>query len=146
MPSTSKSQQRLFGLVYAYKSGEVKSKDLNPKYADKVKELSKSMTLKELKKYASTKHKNLPEKVSENQVLDFKTFNESATYDPKELEMGKKIEMEHNDIWRKLDSYLESFNIQMPFSEEEFYELIAKAHLRELPDYYTRLKIMEKED
>lgn len=77
MPSTSKSQQRLFGLAYAYKSGEVKSKDLNPKYADKVKELAKSMTLKELKKYASTKHKNLPEKVSENKVLDFKTFNDT---------------------------------------------------------------------
>jgi len=146
MPSTSKSQQRLMGLAYAYKRGDVKSKDLDPRYADKVKELSKSMTLKKLKTYASTKHKNLPEKVEENLVLDFKSFNENVTYDPKELEMGKKIEMEHNDIWRELDSYLESFNVQMPFTEEEFYEKIAKAHLRELPDYYTRLKIMEKED
>lgn len=32
----------------------------------------------------------------------------------------------------------------MPFSKEEFYERIAKAHLKELPDYYYRLKIMEK--
>lgn len=33
MPSVSKSQQRLMGQAYAYKTGELKSKDLNPEYA-----------------------------------------------------------------------------------------------------------------
>lgn len=144
MPSVSKSQQRLMGQAYAYKKGDLKAKDLNPKYADDIKKLSKSMSKKKLKDFASTKHDNLPHKVEEK-VLDFKSFNESATYDEKELKMGIKIEKEHNDVWESLDSYFESYNIQMPFTEEEFYERIAKSHLREIPDYYSRLKIMEGE-
>lgn len=144
MPSVSKSQQRLMGQAYAYKKGDLKAKDLNPKYADDIKKLSKSMTKKKLKDFASTKHGNLPNKVEER-ILDFKSFNESVTYDEKELKMGIKIEKEHNDVWEELDNFLTSNNLQMPFTEEEFYEKIAKAHLRELPDYYSRLKIMERE-
>lgn len=144
MPSVSKSQQRLMGQAYAYKKGDLKAKDLNPKYADDIKKLSKSMSKKKLKDFASTKHDNLPNKVEER-ILDFKSFNESVTYDEKELKMGIKIEKEHNDVWEELDNFLTSNNLQMPFTEEEFYEKIAKAHLRELPDYYSRLKIMERE-
>jgi hypothetical protein len=61
-----------------------------------------------------------------------------------ELEMGIKIESEHGDIYDHLDSYLESFNVPMPWSKEEFYKKIAEAHLREMPDYYTRLNKMEE--
>lgn len=71
-------------------------------------------------------------------------FNEELSYSD-ELKMGIKIEKEHSDIWYRLDNYLSSFNVPMPFDEEEFYELIAKAHLKELPDYYSRLKIIEKD-
>lgn len=74
-----------------------------------------------------------------------KRFESVENIDPNELKMGIKIEKEHSDIWRRLDSYLESYNVAMPFTEDEFYELIAKAHLKELPDYYSRLKIMEKD-
>jgi hypothetical protein len=61
MPATSKSQQRLMGQAYAYKIGKLKAKDLNPKYADKIKELAKSMSKKELKDFAETKHNNIKE-------------------------------------------------------------------------------------
>ena len=47
-------------------------------------------------------------------------------YDPKELEIGIKIEMEHTSC---------------PLISER----IAKDHLAEIPDYYTRLVKMEKE-
>lgn len=81
MPSKSKSQQRLMGLAYAYKSGDVKSKDLNPKYADEVKQISKSMTKKQLKDFAKTKHKGLPEKVEEK-ILNFASFvKENYTFE-----------------------------------------------------------------
>ena len=40
MPSKSKKQQRLMGQAYAYKTGKIKSKDLNPKYADQIKKLA----------------------------------------------------------------------------------------------------------
>lgn len=67
------------------------------------------------------------------------------TFDPKELEMGIEIESEHGDIYEMLDNYLESFNIRMPWDKKEFYQKIAESHLREIPDYYTRLNKMEKE-
>ena len=65
MPSVSKSQQRLMGVAYAVKSGDMELSDVDPAYRDKVKSLSDGMTKKDLKKYASTKHEDLPETVSE---------------------------------------------------------------------------------
>jgi len=46
---------------------------------------------------------------------------EGEVFDPKELEMGKKVEMEHTD-------------------NPDEAEKIAKDHLKEVPDYYTKLK------
>ena len=66
MPSVSKSQQRLMGVAYAVKSGDMELSDVDPAYRDKVKSLSDGMTKKDLKKYASTKHDELPETVDEN--------------------------------------------------------------------------------
>ena len=54
--SLSKSQQRLMGMVYAYKKGEMKDA------SDEVKKIAKGMSMKDAKKFASTKHKGLPEK------------------------------------------------------------------------------------
>ena len=49
------------GMAYAYKKGELKDADVSAE----VKELADSMTLKQLKDFASTKHDGLPE-VAEN--------------------------------------------------------------------------------
>lgn len=69
-------------------------------------------------------------------------INESKeNFDSKELQMGIKVESEHNDVYE----YLQEHFKDMPLSKEDFYKRIAKAHLREIPDYYSRLKIMEKE-
>jgi hypothetical protein len=62
MPALSKVQQRLMGMAYAYKKGELDSKDAS----QEVKDLADSMTLKQLKKFAATKHEGLPERVPEN--------------------------------------------------------------------------------
>jgi len=53
--SLSKSQQKLMGMVYAYKKGDMKDA------SDEVKKIAKGMRLKDAKKFASTKHKGLPE-------------------------------------------------------------------------------------
>jgi len=79
MPSKSKSQQRLMGQAYAYKKGDLKAKDLNPKYADEIKDLAKSMTKKQLEDFAKTDHKGLPQKVKESRIMNFESFNESKT-------------------------------------------------------------------
>lgn len=75
-----------------------------------------------------------------------RTFTEKINetiepFDKKELEMGIKVESEHNDVYE----YLQEHFKDMPLTKTEFYERIAKAHLREIPDYYSRLKIMESE-
>jgi len=49
-----------------------------------------------------------------------------GSYDPKQLEMGIKVEMEHT-------------------TDKDLAERISMDHLAEIPDYYTRLDKMEKE-
>lgn len=58
MPALSKQQQKFMGLVYALKKGDVKSSDVS----QDVKDAAKSMTTKQAKDFASTKHDNLPTK------------------------------------------------------------------------------------
>lgn len=60
----------------------------------------------------------------------------------KELEMGKKIEAEHKNTVQKIRNSVQ--NNQITMSDEEIFESIAKDHLSELSDYYTRLQAMEK--
>jgi len=59
MPSTSKSQQKLFGWALACKRNESDDCPSN------VKKLADSMSEEELEKYASTSHEDLPETVKE---------------------------------------------------------------------------------
>lgn len=77
-------------------------------------------------------------------IIKFENYNEKSNF-KSELETGIKIESEHCDIYEQLEKYLSSVDIKMPWSKKKFYEKIAKAHLKELPDYYTRLSKMEKE-
>lgn len=55
-----------------------------------------------------------------------KSLVHNTEYDPEQLKMGTKMEMEHTD-------------------DPEIAEKIAKDHLDEIPDYYTRLEKMERE-
>ena len=75
MPSVSKAQQRFMGLVHAYKKGEVPASQVS----QAVKDAAKSMKKKSTKKFASTKHDDLPNKVrSENMNEDGHTDVASA--------------------------------------------------------------------
>lgn len=58
MPATSVAQQKLMAMAYSLKKGDMDPADAS----DKVKELAASMTLKQLKDYASTEHEGLPQK------------------------------------------------------------------------------------
>ena len=57
MPAKSKQQQKFFGVVKSMQSGDIPKKGEAGKVAD-------DMSKKEVDKYASTKHKGLPKKVS----------------------------------------------------------------------------------
>jgi len=63
MPSKSKSQQRFFGMVDAYKKGEMKNA------SSKIKKAAKGMSMGDVKDFAETKHKGLPEKVEEQTII-----------------------------------------------------------------------------
>ena len=81
MPSTSKAQQRLMGQAYAVKIGELDPKDIDIEYRDMIVKLSKNMEEKDLKSFAKTKHKNLPERIPES-LSDFMNENNpTATTD-----------------------------------------------------------------
>ena len=59
MPSVSKQQQKLFGLVRALQKGDVPP----GKVSKQVKDLAKKMKKSDVKAYASTKYDDLPKKV-----------------------------------------------------------------------------------
>lgn len=60
MPAKSKAQQAIMGMALAYKRGETTDA------STEVKELADSMSLKDLEDFASTKTKNLPDKVMDS--------------------------------------------------------------------------------
>ena len=57
MPAVSKAQQRFMGMVYAVKKGEMSAP------SSEVAKAAASMSKKDAKDFASTKHKKLPDKV-----------------------------------------------------------------------------------
>ena len=75
MPAVSKKQQRFFGIVRAAQKGTLKGKKTL-----EVQRAASSMKKKDVKKFASTKHKGLPEK-----KVTKESFNEDYV---KELEDG----------------------------------------------------------
>ena len=78
-----------------------------------------------------------------------KTFleviDEILTEEKSQLEMGIEVEKEHADAYEIIKDYFESDGKTFPLTLEEFSELIAKAHIEEIDDYYDRLKEMEDE-
>lgn len=61
MPAKSKAQQKLMGLALAVKRGDVAKSSVSKQ----IQNLAKSMSTKELSKFAKTKHAGLPEKLKE---------------------------------------------------------------------------------
>jgi len=155
----SKSQQRLFGLVHSYKKGDLDLKDLSPSLASKIISIAdgkktksgkkgKGISKKDVKDFASTKHKGLPEKVKES----FEEFNEEFKYAQtdnfKEAKSIEEIAEIHNFDLGKLKTYLDiGIKIEREHTKnDKFAERIALQHLEELPLYYhNKLGLPEME-
>ena len=85
MPAQSKAQQRLMGQAYAVKTGKKDPDEVS----DKVAQLAQGMTKKQLKDFASTKHKGLPD-TKESFVPTFESFiNEISISSSKPFEHFK---------------------------------------------------------
>ena len=68
--SSSKSQQRLFGMVHAYNKGELKKGDVDADLYAKVKKIANGMTHDDAEDMAKTDHDDLPEKVPTDEFYD----------------------------------------------------------------------------
>lgn len=64
--SKSQSQQKLMGMAYAYKKGDLDLSKLDKPLQDKIKKISK-MSKNDLRDFAKTKHKGLPKKVEKKE-------------------------------------------------------------------------------
>lgn len=71
--AVSQAQQHFFGMVHAYQKGKLDTSSIPKDVLAKIKKTAESITKKEAKKFASTKHKGLPTKVSESRMT-FKEF------------------------------------------------------------------------
>ena len=69
MPAVSKAQQKFFGIVRAIQKGEMSP--TTPETAKAAKDMKKS----DVKDFASTKHKKLPEKKVAKEATDFSQRN-----------------------------------------------------------------------
>lgn len=94
----------------------------------------------ELKKIWEDGEQTIP--TTQHQLI---TPEQSVDTIQQELKTGIEVEKEHKDVYELLKKWSEENNLSLPVSEDEFYTMIAKAHLREIKDYYTRLTKMETE-
>jgi len=97
MPAVSKKQQRFFGMVRATQKGEME----NP--SPEVAQAAASASMSDVKKFASTKHKGLPEK---------KVAKEETKYDRYDKEKNKfnkdDKKMKHGKRWKEFTKDTES--------------------------------------
>jgi hypothetical protein len=63
--SKSETQQRLFGMVYAYKQGELDLDDLDDDLAEKIKSIADDISMEDAKDFAETDHEDIPPEVKE---------------------------------------------------------------------------------
>ena len=88
MPSVSSAQQAIMGQAWAVRTGEMKLSEVAPKYRKEVSSIAKGeMTDKELKKFASTKSKNLPHYVHDGKPAS-KPVKESEDFEEELDEKG----------------------------------------------------------
>lgn len=129
----SKSQQRLFGMVTAYKDGKLKLGDLPDSLAKKIKGIAdgqrkktgdkrkktKGISKRKAKDYAKTKHKGLPETIDENKEFNREEYID-LIYSSSKFEIDELEEMTDIEL-KKLTKSLEinSFNDILE-EEEEF--------------------------
>lgn len=118
--AVSKQQQKLMGLALSYKRGDTPDAEVS----DTVRDLAKSMSTKELEKFAGTKHKGLPQKVDEAKSVDYGSRMTDAQK-KKFHALKKKMTggPEYQKIMRKNQSPVKS--------DDEFHNLVLKKVMSE---------------
>ena len=97
MPSKSKQQQKFMGIVRAIQKGEAPA----GKFSKAAQKAAKSMKKSSVRKYAKTKHDDLPKKVKEEKKRDYKAEYKKFQSSTK----AKKYRAELNKYNRKKGTY-----------------------------------------
>jgi hypothetical protein len=118
MPAKSKKQQRFMGMVRAVQKGEMKSP------SKKISEAAKSMSKKDVKDYAKTKHEGLPNKVKKESNMK-KTAGISWK-GIKDILKAKQLRSGVKGVWGALDDVARSMK-----TAPEWHKLPEKA-IREI--------------
>jgi hypothetical protein len=124
MPARSKSQQRLMAQAYSVKTGALTPSDIDPRYRKAIVDLSKKMTEKQLKDYAETGHKSLPNDVDEAIITP------KASYAPN-FKPGYYLSTTNSPILPSLDTEKEK-------------KKLGKGNLENLKDYRDWIKTSYK--
>jgi len=124
MPARSKSQQRIMAQAYGIKTGDLTPSDIDPKYRKAIIDLSKKMTEKQLKDYAETPHKGLPNDVDEAIITP------KASYAPN-FKPGYYLSTTNSPILPSLDTEKEK-------------KKLGKGNLENLKDYRDWIKTSYK--
>ena len=127
MPAVSKKQQRLFGLVRAAQKGTLKGKA-----SPQVQRIASSMKKKDVKKFASTKHKGLP-----NKKVRKESFNEDYV---KELEDGL-VKMEY-PAYDEVDKLMQKIAKENDIDTTTLHMAFKTKHLM-VPDDWAKRKMRE---
>jgi uncharacterized protein DUF5661 len=157
----SKSQQRLFGMVTAYKDGKLDLEELPDSLAKKIKDIAngkrkktgdkrkktKGISKTKAKDYASTKHKGLPETIDENNEFDRENYIDlicdSSRFSKDRLD--KMSDEELKDLYKTLEvddfddqkNGAKEFNIyedKEEFNREECIDLIYSSSTFEIDE------------
>ena len=97
MPSVSKQQQKFMGIVRSIQKGEAPA----GKFSKAAQKAAKSMKKSSVRKYAKTKHDDLPKKVKEEKKRDYKAEYKKFQSSTK----MKKYRAELNKYNRKKGTY-----------------------------------------
>jgi len=91
MPAQSKAQQRFMGMVHATQKGDIKAP------SKEVEKAADSMSDKDAKDFASTKHKGLPDKIKEIIISELRSIRAIQTDYAKVIDTIEK----HLDLYKK---------------------------------------------
>lgn len=129
MPATTPAQQRLMGQAYAIKIGKLDPKDLDPKYRDQIVDLADSMSEKDLKDFAETKHSEM--KKESKEMKNIQSFNDF-------INENEGIELNENARKYGFDVFMNLHNLSTMQDIQKDKE--AKKELGEIINAFTKFK------
>ena len=128
--AVSKAQQRFFGMVDAYKKGDM------PDASPAIKKAADGMSKKQVKDFAKTKHKGLPNHVDENTLVRLirESIQEHLVDVMKRYTEGKATSKEANKAIMDLANSSNSINERKNRNFYDYADEYMKKNGKKLPD------------